>query len=270
MKNLVSVILTTFNEDFNTLKKSIISVLNQSYKNLELILIFEPSDKNISNINNIKLMDIRISIYINQKKYGFTKSLNIGISKSLGNLIARIDSDDSWYSEKLSKQIKFIDENNIDVVGCDTNLINEDGISVGKRIYSKNNIKLNFLTRNGICHPSVLIKKSCLEKYGSYDENFKSSEDLELWLRLLKNNVKFGIVPEILMDYNIKANELLRNYENWKFNFYARKKHSFSLYNPIFAMISITLPLIIVISLKIFKNTRISKLVYLKLISKNE
>ena len=60
MKNLVSVILTTFNEDFNTLKKSLISVLNQSYKNLELILIFEPNDKNISNINKIKRMDNKV------------------------------------------------------------------------------------------------------------------------------------------------------------------------------------------------------------------
>jgi glycosyltransferase involved in cell wall biosynthesis len=270
MKNLVSVILTTFNEDFNILKKSLKSVLNQSYKYLELILILEPNDKNVLNINNIKLLDNRIFIYVNKKEYGFTKSLNVGVSKSRGNLIARIDSDDVWHSDKLLKQIKFMNENNFDVIGCDTNLVNEDRVFVGKRIYSKNNIKLNFLTRNGLCHPSVLLKKSCLEKYGSYDENFKCAEDLELWLRLLKNNIKFGIVPEILMDYTIKSNELLRNYQNWKFNFYARKKHSFGLYNPVFALISIALPLIIVLSLKIFKNSKISNSVYLKLISKNE
>ena len=143
--SLVSIIFSTYNENNSFLKKSLYSVLDQDYKNIEIILVVEPDDKNLDYLKNLSESNSKIKIHKNVIKLGFVKSLNYAISLSKGNYIARMDSDDYWLPIKISKQIKFIIKYNFDLIGCDIELFDQNDNFLGNRIYSKNSLKYNFL-----------------------------------------------------------------------------------------------------------------------------
>ena len=93
------------------MKQSIESVLNQTYSNFEIIIIYDDTDiEDLNYINEIKKLDKRIKIIQNQKNIGAGYSRNIGMSESRGDYIAFLDCDDCWQKEKLSKQLKFMQE----------------------------------------------------------------------------------------------------------------------------------------------------------------
>lgn len=225
---MVSVVFATYNESVENLKMSILSVLEQSYRDIEFITCLEPDEKNKNIIK--KLIQKHKHVIIEpDTKMGLTRSLNTSIKKSKGKYIARMDSDDVWNRDKLEKQIDFMEKYLFDVVGCDIELINLNNDKLGKRNYSHKSIKSNFLFQNGICHPSVILKSCIFEKYGYYDEKFIRCEDLELWLRFISNGVSFGYVPEILMSYRIRES-FKRDSKNWKFNLKARLRFVFKIY----------------------------------------
>ncbi len=237
MDSKVSIIFTTYNEKKNNLKLSLNSVINQTYNNIEIIICLEPGEKNKKIIRKYLKNSSHIIIE-SKKKLGLTNALNLSIEKSTGDYIARMDSDDIWMNNKIKKQLEYINEKKLDVIGSDIQLINENGKKVGIRKYSKRNIKTNLLFQNGICHPSVFLRKSVLNKYGNYDPEFKYCEDLELWLRLLSHGVKFGYIPEVLLKYRVAYN-YGRDFVNWEFNFRARLKYVFIIYNPLSAFLSL-------------------------------
>jgi glycosyltransferase involved in cell wall biosynthesis len=244
---LLSVVLTTYNERKSSFLLCVNSVLKQTYRNFELIIVFEPNDFNINEIKEFTKNDERVIIIVNDQKKGFVKSLNIGVKKSLGDFIARIDSDDFCEKERFQLQIDyFLKNNDIDVIGTNINLINDSNQIVGKRYYKKtfSDIKKAFLLSTSIAHPTVIIRKKCLIKYGLYDENFIYSEDLELWLRLIKNNCKFANLDKCLVNYRVISIDEKRNSDHWKYNYRARLKHSFGIWNPLYAITTLSFALL--------------------------
>ena len=115
---LVSVIMPYYKKiDF--VKNSINSVLNQSFQNFELILIYD--DTNLADLEIIEnefKNNSKLKIIKNNKNFGAGISRNIGISKSSGEIIAFIDSDDFWLQQKLEKQLNFMNLNNLDFIFC--------------------------------------------------------------------------------------------------------------------------------------------------------
>ena len=186
--------MTSYLEDDKNLRRCLKSLINQTYRWLEIIIVFEPNDINFKILKNEYSNFDNIIFIQNRIKMGFVKSLNYAIKQSSSNFIARIDSDDYCDLRRFEIQKKFLDLNpNVGVLGSNMTLIDEKGKKIGERIYKENHheIKNSFLFQSGIAHPSVIIRKDIIKRFGTYDDNFLFAEDIELWLRFLRNKVNF-------------------------------------------------------------------------------
>ena len=209
-----SVILVTYNSS-RYIEESISSVLNQTYKNFELIIIDDGStDKTINIIKKFK--DNRIK-YKYQTNQGPSKARNFGIKISKSRWICFIDADDYWNKNKLKVVNKFLSGNNLiyhklhkKVEFKKQNLhITQSKLQyslfqkyIGSKI--KNPIAQNLLIYgNTIPTSSVVIRKKILKKIKSFDEKLHIGEDYDLWLRLSLVTDKFMFIPENLGTYRI-------------------------------------------------------------------
>ena len=186
--NLVSVIIPYFKKRkffLTTLK----SVLNQSYKNFEIIIVYD--DEDLSEYNFLKKViknKKKIKLFRNKKNLGVGLSRNYGIKKSKGKYIAFIDADDLWKKKKLYEQIKFMKQNILDFSHTSYNIINEKNKLVGD-FKIKENLNYKELLRScDIGLSTVLIKRSIFSN--NKFNNFKTKEDYSLWLKLAKKGVK--------------------------------------------------------------------------------
>ena len=196
---LVSVIIPVYNRSAY-LPTAVKSVLNQTYKNFELIIVDDCSDDETYFSIIPFLGDNRLTYYFLKKNHGVSYARNFGIKKSIGNLIAFLDSDDYWLPQKLEKQIKFLFERKLSI--CQTE---EIWIRRGKFVNPKKKHKKIdgdiFEKSLELCivSPSaVLIKKEVFDKIGYFDENMYACEDYDLWLRV-SLHYKVGLLPEKLI-----------------------------------------------------------------------
>lgn len=195
-KIMVSVIMPTYNTPEEYLKKSIESILNQSYKNIEFIII---SDGSIQDEKIIKQYnDARIKIIKHRKNEGIAKSLNEAIDMSKGKYIARMDSDDISLRNRIKKQVKYMEKyKNIMVCGMEAKCIGKSNRI--KCIYNKKpeEIQIQLLYMNCLIHPSIMMRKSFLDENKiRYNEEYTCSQDFELWARIVEKN-NFAIIPKI-------------------------------------------------------------------------
>lgn len=242
MSPTISVIMTTYNEERSNFILCVDSVLNQTYDDFEFIIVFEPEDDNIDFIKSYTVNDKRVKLIENKNKLGFVKSLNVALSTSGGKYMARIDSDDYCETNRFELQVRYLElHKDIDVLGSNITLIDQDNHVISKRQYktSHKEIRKSFLFTTGVAHPSVMVKMESLKKFGMYNKEFNFSEDLELWLRLLKNNCIFANLDEYLVNYRVIEKNEPRNHLHWKYNFKARFKHVPHIWNPLMAGISI-------------------------------
>jgi len=230
MQPLVSVILSTYNRE-KYIKRAIESALNQTYKNIELIIINDGStDRTAEIISEFSKKDPRITILTNETNLGLAKSLNKGISQSRGKYIARLDDDDFWSEpRKLEKQVRFFEKNpNYILVGGGVIRIDESGKEIVRHLLpeSDEDIRKSILIDNTFAHPTVVFKKSTWEKIGGYDENLYFSEDWDLWLRFGKLG-KFYNFQEYFTCY-LQGKQNISNLNirrNLKLNIKLRKKY---------------------------------------------
>lgn len=182
---LISVLLSVYNDDKN-IKTSIDSILSQSYKNIELLVMDDCStDKTYDILKDIK--DRRLRIFRNKDNKGLTKSLNILIKKSKGQILARQDSDDISLPTRL--EVQFQNLHNLQLDGCTT------------RAYIKNSkrsiprlshlLPLSFVIKykNPFIHGTLMVKKSVVIDVGMYDENIVYAQDYKLFIELLKKKL---------------------------------------------------------------------------------
>lgn len=207
--NLVSIILSVYNGE-KYLDDSISSVLSQSYKHFELIIINDgSSDNSISIITEWSKKDKRI-VVVDKKNTGLTSSLNIGLEKSNGKYIARIDADDVWLSSKLESQVDFMEKHpEIVLLGTGTNFINEDGEVLNQNEVKQPTTDLElrkiYLYKNPFVHSSVLFRTSTMISLGPYNVNYKYAQDYEFWYRMMKVG-HIAILPEVLISRRLTDN----------------------------------------------------------------
>lgn len=225
------------------IKDSIQSVLDQTYTDFELIIVDDFSNDNSRQIIE-SFDDKRIIKHYSNKNRHVAYTVNIGFAMATGEYIARIDSDDKWTSDKLEKQVVFMNENK-EYGACFTrvHIIDDDGKrSDDKSIYNLFNLEVNkeqkewlhyfFEKGNCLCNPSVLMRKSALEKIGKYyNISYVPAQDFELWTRMLKK-FPIYILDEKLTDYRwtdseskISGNDL--NSEIAFFNVHTMIKRNF-------------------------------------------
>lgn len=202
MNNIVSVLLPVYNGG-NYLCESIESILNQTYRKFEFIIINDGStDDSLEIIERYKLKDSRI-IVISRENRGLIATLNEGIKKSEGRYIIRMDQDDISLPTRFEEQIKFMEENlDIGVCGSWVNVFGENRKStIWKLPVSHDELKVRLLFSVPVAHPSVIIRKETIDTYKlKYKEEYKHTEDYKFWLDC-SQYTRFANLPKVLLKY---------------------------------------------------------------------
>lgn len=182
---MISIIIPTFNRG-NLIERAIDSVLNQSYTDIEIIVVDDCSTDDTSYVmkkyvNNAKVKYIRL-----EHNSGACHARNVGISNSSGKLIAFLDSDDEWSIDKLLKQHKYMQQKNAKVVVC--NYFYEKNEKCKIAIKKKQDVITynQLLYENCITTGAILIEKDLIENVGMFDESMPRYQDWELVLRIAK------------------------------------------------------------------------------------
>jgi teichuronic acid biosynthesis glycosyltransferase TuaG len=186
--NLVSVIIPYYKKK-KYITSSINSVLKQSYKNLELIIIYDDSNlEDLIILKNLKKKDKRIKIFINKKNIGAGLSRNRGIKLSKGKFIAFLDSDDLWLPNKLKKQIFFMKQHKIKISHTSYHIINYKNKIIGQR--KAKDLSHKQLLKSCDIGLSTIILDKRLIKNNTKFASIKTKEDYVLWLKITLNEKK--------------------------------------------------------------------------------
>lgn len=226
---LVSVVLSVYNGK-EYLDEAIESILNQSYKNIEFIIIDDgSSDKSLEIIGSYD--DKRI-VVISRENRGLVSSLNEGIEIAKGEYIARMDADDISLATRIEEQVIFM-ERNLDVGICGTGII-AFGEDIKERPWllstADKTIKTELLFSSCFAHPTVMIKKELIVKNKLfYDEKFLHAEDFELWTRMAEYT-KFANLKRALLKYRIINDSITREANRNEENRYKVLKSIFESY----------------------------------------
>lgn len=215
-KPLVSVLITAYNAE-NYLVESVMSIVKQTYKKMEIIIVDDNSDDHTLNIsNNLAHFDKRIQVFHLDKHSGPSIASNYGLEKVKGKFIARMDADDIATSDRIEKQVKFLEKNkDVVILGGQCILIDENGKIIGRKKYPEDNKKIykSLYEFNPVQHPTCMIRQSTIKKYEvSYHNHTFLAHDLELVFELSK----YGKLA------NLKDTTL----------FYRQYKNSLSLKDP--------------------------------------
>jgi teichuronic acid biosynthesis glycosyltransferase TuaG len=204
---LVSVIIPYFKK-INFIAESVNSAIEQSYNNLEIIIIYDDiSHDDLEYILKLKDLDSRISVVINSKTFGAGESRNIGISKSNGQYIAFLDADDIWNSKKIEYQINYMQENNLSCSHTSYDIINEKNITIAHRTAKRFKNFEDLLKSCDIGLSTVMIEKTVFSQYCKFP-NMKTKEDFVLWLKILKTKHVFGAIDKSLGCWRNSKNSL--------------------------------------------------------------
>lgn len=207
---LISVLIGVHNGE-KYIKKTIESIISQTHQNFEIIVILNcSSDRTATILENFK--DNRIIIYkTNICQLAF--NLNYGLMHAKGDYIARIDADDVAEPTRLAKQLDYMLNDNLDVIGSNVELIDENDNVIGNKYFPEKDLKIRkkIYYANPLAHPSIMYKKSVILSNAGY-LNGKVSEDYDLWIRLMRDkSIKFYNIQENLTKYRIHTNQARGN-----------------------------------------------------------
>ncbi len=193
----LSIILPYFKKK-KYIKQTLNSIINQSFKNHELIIIYDQTDRSdISYIKSIIKNKIKFKIIINKRNLGVGKSRNIGIKNSKSKYIAFCDADDVWHKKKSEIQLNLMKKKNLYFSHSDYNLINTRNKIIGKMIVKKILSYNDLLKSCDIALSSVILKRSLLKRSLKFG-NTKTKEDFLLWLKISKRELIYGINKKLL------------------------------------------------------------------------
>lgn len=242
----ISVVMSVYNEEINILEEAIESILNQTYKNLEFIIVLDkPDNKEALNIlNQYANKDNRVKIIVNQVNIGLTESLNKALEVCEGKYIARMDADDVCMLDRFEIQLKYFKQyEDLDFLASSAIMINDKG----NELFKTNNYGGDFEKckkaleyRNIFLHPTWLFKRGILDKVKKYNE-IPKVEDYDFICRVILNGYKVYIADDYLIKCRIRSNGITRSNlflqkymadivrEEYKL---AIKENDISLYSP--------------------------------------
>ena len=210
MEKLISVIMPAFNSE-PYINESIKSILDQNYKNIELIIVDDGSKDNTGNIiKKWSLIDKRIK-YFYQKNKGIISSLNKGIKIAKGDYIARMDSDDKSYPNRFTEQINYMEKYRLDV--CGSWMEESDFTKIlKKRVFpvDHDEILTNLLLfGRTLPHPTVIFRKKVFSIFNYSEEYGKYAQDYLLWCCIgFQSKFRLGNCPKFLFKYRIHQNQI--------------------------------------------------------------
>jgi len=203
----VSVIIPLYNEE-KYIIDCINSVINQTYKNIEIIIVDDKStDNSLKKIKKIK--DKRIKIIKLKENKGVSNARNIGVEVSTGDYICFLDSDDFWNKEKLEKQLKFIKDKAF--IYSDYIYTKANGKPIKKAKVPKSLTYKEALKNTCIFTSTVMFDMSKIEKKDLWMPKLKMGEDTYVWWNVLKKGITAYGMNEALSNYRLKKNSLSSN-----------------------------------------------------------
>jgi glycosyltransferase involved in cell wall biosynthesis len=195
--SLVSVIIPTYNRVY-FLEEAILSVVNQSYTNIEILVVDDGSKENYAEQICTKFENCS---YLFKKNGGLSSARNYGVKKAKGSYIAFLDDDDYWRRDKLEKQVVVLNNNkDIDCVHSSASVVDENSIEKGKVIGAsehKINKRSGYVFWNALCvwvvkSPTPLIRKKVFTDNLLFDETIKIGEDVDFYQRMFyRHKVKY-------------------------------------------------------------------------------
>lgn len=193
------------------LRTAVESVLNQTFKDFEYIIIDDGStDDTWDILSEYATWDQRIRLVRNEQNMGVTGSLNKGVALARGDYIARQDADDVSLPHRLDRQVQYMDIHpNVGLVGTWAQLIYEDG-NQGETVTSSTMagvIRWTLLFGNCFVHPSVMLRKTVLRQIGTYDPQRPHAEDYDLWSRM-SFTIPLTNLPEVLVHKRLGASRV--------------------------------------------------------------
>tara|TARA_Y100000310_G_scaffold345779_1_gene469756 strand:+ start:2042 stop:2956 length:915 start_codon:yes stop_codon:yes gene_type:complete len=205
---LISVIIPVFNAE-RYIDLALNSVCNQTYQNLEILVIDDgSSDQSKEIIESIK--DERIKFYSRENR-GLIYTLNEAIELSRGKYVARMDADDICFKTRFEKQVQFLKSNNdIGVAFTGIECVDEAGKLIRSRVSRKTRSiqPVEFLFGCPLCHPTAMFDMTKLSKSDiHYKSDYHLAEDFELWTRLILRT-KIALINEALLSYRIHQNSI--------------------------------------------------------------
>lgn len=205
----VSVVMSVYNDE-DYLAASIESILRQDYTDLEFLIVDdESSDGSTAILQDYAASDDRIRLIRNERNLGLTRSLNRALSLCRGGLIARQDSDDISSPERISTQLRFLDEHpDHGLVGSSFDTLDENGEITGHVAVAESDqeIRREILFKNPFCHASMMFRRELLE-LASYDESIEFAQDYDLWSNYLRHT-KAHNLRRPLIGYRVHANNI--------------------------------------------------------------
>jgi len=207
----ISVIMSIYNEEINWVEKAVESILTQTYKYFEFIIVLD-------NPENIKLkklilsyreLDKRIVFLVNEKNIGLANSMNLCLRHAKGKYIARMDADDIAVPDRLEKQLNFLMLNrDISLVGSNVIYIDEEGTQIGFREIMPEDCdstqqSLKYL--NMFFHPTFMFRKKDIQFIDGY-RNLTCSQDYDLLCRLSLKGFKLANLNVPLLFYRVRQN----------------------------------------------------------------
>ena len=206
--DLVSVIIPYYKKR-NFVRETIDSVINQTYDNFEILIIYDDTNLNdLEFLQEISKLDNRIKIINNKKRLGAGLSRNIGIEQSNGRYVAFIDADDTWLPDKLKDQISFMKKKNYQISHTSYFIIDEKKRVVGQR-NARDLLSIDEVLKScDIGLSTVIIEKKIITKTSTKFPQLVTKEDFVFWLSLLKKNYKFYALESNLTNWTRSKNSL--------------------------------------------------------------
>lgn len=201
----VSVLMGVYNtKNKQYLKKSINSILNQTFKDFELIICNDGStNKCFLWAKEICKNDERVIFIENDKNMGLAYTLNHCLENATGEYIARMDDDDESSIDRLSKQLEFLESHkDVDLVSCNIKLFDDKGIYSSKE-YPKKIRKEDFLFNSPIVHPAIMARRKSFDIVSGYSEAKECVrvEDYDIFMRMFAKGIRMEVIQEYLFNY---------------------------------------------------------------------
>ena len=212
-KPLVSVLIPCYNCD-QYVKEAVKSIIEQSYTNLEILVIDDGSTDNTGNIlKELAKEDTRIVYIKNEKNLKLIATLNKGLDLCKGKYIARMDADDISVPTRIEKQVDFLEKHsNIGIVGADIEFFGGNKRSIWKTNTEDKYIRTDLLFGTCFAHPVVMMRTSILrEHHLYYNDDYPHAEDYKLWCDIAQYT-KLANIPEVLLYYRVNDNQVSNKY----------------------------------------------------------
>lgn len=204
---MISVLMSVYNETLEEIKQSLDSVLMQSYRDFEVIVVVDqPSySAGIDLLREYADRDPRVHVLINSQNVGLAVSMNRAAEHASGEYLLRMDADDVCYPDRFRLQYDEISGGSYDLICGNYDFIDEAGNLLPQRptLYSDRQLKALLPYRNVIHHPTVIMTAKIFREVGGY-RNYPCAQDYDLWLRMVCLGAKMHMMPEKMIQYRVR------------------------------------------------------------------